>query len=351
MADSELIDSQRFLPWQQEIAQRWLSDRARFAHAWLIHGRGGIGKVHFARAAAASLLCENPNEGVACTECQACLWFRHGNHPDFRAVRPDAVALTEGTLDPEENESGESTRKTPSREIRIEQVRGLEAWAHTATHRGGQRVALIYPGNTLNPYAANALLKLLEEPPPGTVFLLVVDALDSLLPTLVSRCRRLPLPMPAPQEASAWLQALGVDSPDARLAAAGGAPMQAWRTYEAGHEVVPGWLTAIARSLGRGVLSKEAPTLATELEKQAPAEWLEALQRLLVDIRLAQAGCAVRYYPKMDEVTRAIARRFSVTAAAEGFRWLTQQRGVATHPLNPRLFAHMVLIHLGTLAS
>src|SRR5690606_31393121 len=158
-----------------------------------------------------------PDGAMACGHCPACTWYASGNHPDFRRVRPEAVALAEGQAeeavtdeaggDAEEKKAG---KRAPSREIRIEQIRALESWANTGTHRGGLRIVLLYPAESLNTISANGLLKILEEPPPQTVFLLVADAPDRLLPTLVSRCRRLPLGTPDRESALAWLQEQGV---------------------------------------------------------------------------------------------------------------------------------------------
>src|SRR3546814_12652927 len=78
----------QFLPWQREFAAKWLSQRDRFAHAWLIHGLPGIGKRQFALAAAGSLLCESPDQGLACGHCAACLWLASGHHTDLRRIRP-----------------------------------------------------------------------------------------------------------------------------------------------------------------------------------------------------------------------------------------------------------------------
>lgn len=189
------MSAPQFLPWQMETARAWLGNRERFAHAWLVHGLAGIGKLDFAVAAAASLLCETPQDGLACGHCAACAWFASGNHPDLRRIRPEAVAVEEGADAAEVSEDAEpaagAAKKAPSKEIRIDQIRSLESWFNTATHRGGWRVALLYPAHALNVVSANALLKVLEEPPPHTVFLLVADAPDRLLPTLVS------LPPPA----------------------------------------------------------------------------------------------------------------------------------------------------------
>src|SRR3546814_5345475 len=79
----------------------------------------------------------------------------------------------------------------------------------------------------MNAITANALLKVLEEPPAHTVFLMVADAPDRLLPTLVSRCRRLPLPVPDTAQSLAWLNEQGVERAELWLAAAGGAPLLA----------------------------------------------------------------------------------------------------------------------------
>ena len=104
-----------FLPWQQTIAQAWLGNRERFSHAWLIHGMAGIGKRDFAKAAAASLLCESPQAGLACGNCAACHWVAKGSHPDLRLIRPDAVAQQEGdsSAGDDDRDSG-SARKTVS---------------------------------------------------------------------------------------------------------------------------------------------------------------------------------------------------------------------------------------------
>ncbi|WP_231200350.1 hypothetical protein, partial [Escherichia coli] len=84
----------------------------------------GIGKLDFANAAAASLLCETPQDGLACGHCAAGAWFARGNHPDLRRIRPEAVAVEEGADAAEGAEEAEpatgSAKKAPSKEIRID---------------------------------------------------------------------------------------------------------------------------------------------------------------------------------------------------------------------------------------
>ena len=97
------------------------------AHAWLLHGPAGIGKLHFATALAQALVCEAPQaDGVACAACQACLWFAAGNHPDARVLRPEA--LEEEGEEAAEGASRGAKGKAPSKDIRIEQIRRLQDW-------------------------------------------------------------------------------------------------------------------------------------------------------------------------------------------------------------------------------
>ncbi|WP_251863709.1 DNA polymerase III subunit delta' [Achromobacter sp. Marseille-Q4962] len=336
----------QFLPWQLDTARAWLGQRDRFAHAWLVHGLAGIGKLDFAVAAAASLLCETPRDGLACGHCAACAWFASGNHPDLRRIRPEAVALEEGAAQAEAAEEAEpataASKRAPSKEIRIDQIRALESWFNTATHRGGWRVALLYPAQALNVISANALLKVLEEPPPHTVFLLVADAPDRLLPTLVSRCRRLPLPAPDADTALRWLREQNVEPARDWLAAAGGAPLAALRMAQGGQAPCPPWLSQLLEPLAQGQ-APDVGGMAESLEKAPPAEWIDALQRLFTDLMLAAAGQPPRYFPGLAGLTGKVGTRMNAARAAEAARWLTRQRALASHPLNGKLFAHAAL--------
>ncbi|HEY0293823.1 MAG TPA: DNA polymerase III subunit delta' [Bordetella sp.] len=334
-----------FLPWHLETARAWLAQRDRFAHAWLLHGEAGIGKQDFAVAAAASLLCETPQQGLACGHCIACGWFASGNHPDLRRIRPEAVALTEGAQASESDEAetaAAGSKRAPSKDIRIDQIRSLEPWFNTATHRGGWRVALLYPAQALNTIAANALLKVLEEPPAHTVFLLVSDAPDRLLPTLVSRCRRLPLAAPPAETALQWLAGQGVKQPADWLAAAGGTPLSALRLSQKQDEPCPGWLGQLLTPLAQGH-RPDVGSLTETLEKVAAPEWLDALQRVFTDLMLAANGLSVRYFPALAELTAHTAARVQIARLADTAHWLVSQRAVAGHPLNPKLFIHATL--------
>jgi DNA polymerase-3 subunit delta' len=190
--------SNSIYPWQESSWQQLQLLRQRMPHAILFHGAAGIGKADFIEQFAQGLLCEAVlPDGHACGVCASCGWFSQQNHPDYRRVRPEALE----DEPPAEGEEGEGeakktakSAKAPSKEIKIEQIRNLADFMNISTHRQGLRVVVLYPAEALNMPASNALLKTLEEPPPGTVFLLASNSLDRLLPTILSRCRKFACP-------------------------------------------------------------------------------------------------------------------------------------------------------------
>lgn len=325
-----------FYPWQTEAAQQWLANRERFSHAWLIHGLAGIGKEQFARAGAASLLCTNPKQGyLACGECDACRWCKHGNHPDLRLLRPEEVAAQEAT-----EASPIDSKKTLSKEIKVEQLRQLHSWFNTATHRGGYRVVVLYPAETLNAISANALLKMLEEPPANTVFILVADAPDRLLPTILSRCRRLPLAIPQPELSVQWLQAHLGERSAAWLAAAGGGPTAALRLAAEQEQPYPAWLASLIKGVAQNPRF-DFGGIADQLEKESASRWLDALQRNMIDVSLLQATTdQVRYFPDLKSDNAVLASRCQPLRVTQYLKWLNEQRRWANHPLNAKLLVH-----------
>lgn len=346
----------QFLPWHATIAQEWLGTRERFAHAWLIHGLAGIGKREFAFAAAASLLCEAPVRGLACAKCLACGWVAQGSHPDLKRIRPETFAIEEGLSSGAEDEAadaddsapregGSASKRAPSKEIRVEQVRALEPWFNNATHRGGWRVALIYPAEALTMVSGNTLLKVLEEPPPMTVFLLVADAPDRLMPTLLSRCRRLPLPTPSAGIAQQWLEDAGIKKAAEWLAAAGGAPLLAKRQAQTQEMPCPDWLSALVEDIEkkRGL---DLSALADKLAKLSAHSWLDSLQRLSIDLSLSSHALPCRYYPSLQNRLSTITGQRNPALFSQLTSWLNTQKRVAGHPLNAKLFAQSVLQRL-----
>jgi DNA polymerase-3 subunit delta' len=299
-------------PWNQPILDSLARRVERLPHALLIHGPRGVGKLALAERAAQMLLCEG--EKKPCGACDACRWFLSGNHPDFRRVEPEALAKDPA---PESDEETGAARKprNPSIVVKIEQVRELASFLYLRSHRGRLRVALVHPAEDLYENAANALLKGLEEPPAGAIFILVSHRPAQILPTILSRCVRIPVPIPPRETALQWLAAQGVKDPQRWLAYAGGAPLRA------------------VEHAARGI-----PSLAAVAERDELEPLAEALQKLALDQALLAFGLPARYQTAKGPVAREKAREWLAFARRMG-----EDRLLCRHPLNPRLFSAAML--------
>ncbi len=308
--------------------------RAQMPHALLLLGQRGLGKFDLARQFAASLLCEQPQaDGRACGACLACNWYGQGNHPDFRLLQPEAFA------DEAEAEEG---KKKASQQITIDQVRGLDEFLNVGTHRGGLRIVIVNPTEAMNRATANALLKTLEEPAPGTLFLMVSSDPMRLLPTIRSRCQVVPVPLPSAARAEQVLAEHGVADARRWLALAGGAPGLALEWSASGQS---DWLEILTRRLaaGKGV---EPLVLAGELEKavkdskgRLPLKAVvDGLQKWLVDLQLAGNGLAVRYFLPQAATIAGLAAMIPPARLLQAYRTSVVRRRDAEQPLNARLF-------------
>jgi DNA polymerase-3 subunit delta' len=324
-------------PWHRSLLQRLLADRSRLPHALLVQGMRGIGKTEFAQALGASVLCESPVEGLACGQCPSCHWFSQGNHPDYREVVPEIAV---------EDEPGDDDAEVPKAEkakslfIKIDQIRALADFMTLTTHRAGHRVLVIRPAETLHPNAANALLKTLEEPPPGTLVILVSEKPAKLLPTIRSRCRVVPLAPPPREEALAWLRAQGVVAPEVALATAGGAPLLARDLADPEEaEFRKRLLGELSRPGGVNVMQ-----YAASIDRPAVERLIHWMQTWVYDLVSRRSGGPIRHHPDLAAALEARAKSADLEALLDLDRELAEARRLAAHPLNPRLLAEHLLL-------
>lgn len=307
---------------QVALVGRLLGEGESLAHALLLAGSPGAGKRRTAEALAQGLLCETPRTGreggLACGACSGCRWFEAGNHPDFRLV---SLLEKDGKL---------------AWEISIDQVRQLEDFAGLSAFRDGARVVLVDPAETLSVPAANALLKLLEEPGGRTWFLLVTHRPDSLPATVRSRCRRVAVPAPDGAEQERWLAAeTGVTAEDAaRLVAwSGGAPLHAR------HLADPSNLTAYRRLLEAIASLPETGSVAVAdaVATAGVEQWYPLLQRWVSDLARVSAGAPPRFFAESASRLAQLRQRSSLAALTRASDALQRQATLLRHPLNPRL--------------
>ena len=326
------------LPWHHQPLRELLARREKLPHALLIHGNQGIGKVEFAKAIAQSLLCEASEDGIACGACAACGWFREGNHPDFRALLPDILA--EESVDSDVGaDDAEKKEEKKSKEIRVDQIRAIGGFMTLTTHRDGFRILLIYPAETLNPNAANSLLKTLEEPPAKTLILLVTDRLNRLLATIRSRCQRVLLPAPGADTALAWLNAQGVANAAPALAMAGGAPLDALVFAAPEYQTErKAFIAALADPAG------DYMAAAQSFEKSDLNHLVNWTQTWVADIALSRLAGEVRHHIDQKKAIAGIAAHVHLPKLFRYESELRQVRRSIAHPLNTRLLLEQLLI-------
>ena len=299
--------------------------RQRPASALLISGPPHADLLGFALEWAAADLCESPlPDGSACGSCPSCGWVSQGQHPDLRLVQSDANE-EEGALSGESPEStGEGgsaagSDKKASKEIRIDQIRGLSTFAQVSSHRGGRRYVVLGPVADMNFAAANALLKTLEEPADGLRFVLFADRLEGVPKTILSRCRRLHLHLDAGLVAQQVLQASSVGA----------------------------WLLPMLRQADRADPLGWAQTAG----KADVREVLEHCQFWLTDLQRVSLGLAPKVF---GDCSGDLGRQAQSLARLPGgdlrlAHQLSVLQGMtrsADHPLNPRLVFESIFGHL-----
>ncbi|WP_174298942.1 DNA polymerase III subunit delta', partial [Sphingomonas bacterium] len=185
-------------------------------HAWLLAGPRGIGKATFARAAALRLLAEGAGEalppGLDVPAGHTRSLVEAGSHPDLRTLMRKARKKKGEDADEDEPAPGPVAEADLARNIDVGQVRALLPLFGKSPSLSRRRVIIVDAADDLESSAANALLKGLEEPPAGTVFLLVGHQPGRLLPTIRSRCRLLRFD---PLDGAALGRVLADELPDA----------------------------------------------------------------------------------------------------------------------------------------
>lgn len=248
-------------------------------HAWLLTGPEGIGKATFAWAFARRLL--GPDPGVEAR-------LRAFSEPRLAVIR----------------RGWDDRLKRLKTQITVDEVRKLRDFLGMSAPDGGRRVILIDPADEMNPNAANAVLKLLEEPPANTVFLVVCHAPSRLLPTIRSRCRAMRFDPLGPADLAAALGAAALTIPDRAEAVATLAAGSAGRAVELIEQDGLSTYDRLVALLGTAPDLDRGAALALAAESAGRGN--DARQRLLFGLidtclaRLARSGAGAPLAPAVS---------------------------------------------------
>lgn len=171
----------------QNLTQQY--DHNKLPHGLLMVGHEGNGSRELTIAMTQYLMCTSPIGSAACATCKSCQLLASGSHPDFLKVIPEGKSLT----------------------IKVDAIRQLTHLVSETAQQSGNKVVYIQNAEKMNLNAANALLKVLEEPTPNTFLLMDVDELSRVLPTVRSRSRLIRLSTPTQEQSVSWLMGQHLD--------------------------------------------------------------------------------------------------------------------------------------------
>ena len=315
-------------PWLKDA---WIAihNNSKLPHALILKGKGGIGKHDFAMTFAKSYLCQSPLDNyLPCEICSSCHWFPE-SHPDFKYIAP---------VESEDDESYK--RKTiRKKNIVIDQIRELSEYLELSAHQEkGKRIVLIEPADALNQAASNALLKILEEPPENTLFILVTSQAQKLIATIRSRCQLLDFRGPLLEEARLFLSGKKITYDESLLSFTGGSPFNAIKELENQSE-----RDVITQLLAQGhhidVTKVNYGILTRGLD------WtVNMIQKWTFDLLLSFHTQQSYYFKKEEARIHSQAKQLNLDALLSFANELNELKKIASHPLNQELQLQNIFI-------
>ncbi len=295
----------------------------RLPGALLFAGEEGVGKKRFALEVARALNCRTPSDGEACGVCSACVRIAKLNYPE----REDADEWTQ-IIWTDHPDVGLVV--APKRVLRVEQMRQIEKEANFRPFEGKARMFLIDEADKLNDASANALLKVLEEPPRTSHLILITARPAMLLPTILSRCQMIRFAPLTPNEIESHLVTNKLaDTKTARLRAraSGGSIGRALSgdlaTFTSQRKAMLGVLNALVMTSDRAQLLRSAEQLNEAQYKDEFEERLDVLETLIRDAWMLSLGVKPDLVINADLLSEleTVSERLDPARAAD---WLLQ---------------------------
>jgi DNA polymerase-3 subunit delta' len=301
------------------------------AHAYLLVGPGHVGKGTLAINLAQALNCEDPEP--PCGQCHSCQRIWEGKHSDVTTTGLDSRT-----------------------EIGIDDIRGLQRLANLPPYEGKCKVFIIDGAESLSTEAANALLKILEEPPPRVVWLLLAAEEERLLPTITSRCQRLELkPVSSERVHEVLVSSYNVDGDKAKLLTQLCHGRLGWAlsaladsdVLEQRSQRIEGLASLL--TAGTGQRFAYAQELASQFsqDRKAGAEIVEIWVDWWRDLMLIKGGCqGAITNVDFDKVLKEQASGLSLSDIKESLANLGLLQEAISKNVNPRLALEWLMLNL-----
>ncbi len=316
--------------WQKSQWQQ-ITQRQSLPHSLLFRGRAGIGKHEFAIELSQALLCAVPKvDKTACGTCQNCVWFAEEGHPDFKLISPE---------DAETSDEAPKKKTAKKSQISVAQIRQLIDYLSLSSHQvSGRRVIVISTAETLNLASANALLKMLEEPPTNTIFLLVTSQPQRLLATIISRCQAIDMPLPTKAESLHWLQQQSISNAERALNLAGGAPLFALQIAKEGDVIA-----ALTKHLSQGA-QLDAFACAPLLAGLGMGRSIDTLQKWVFDLASCKLAQHLHYHLSHSNALQVLCKSVNLSLLLCFQQQLVDAKKLVNHPLNNELQLENILL-------
>jgi DNA polymerase-3 subunit delta' len=305
-------------PWQHDDWQRIVASILnKKLSTLLLHGGAYSGRSALVDEVISYLLCLKPQANHACHACASCTLLQNSTHPDYYLLAPQEV-------------DGKTSQ------LKIEQIRTMIEFCYKSAHLAPGKVIVLPGADRLSGNVANALLKILEEPPTNCYFILLADNLNRVLPTLKSRALKLGLATPSLAQAQEFL-------PKSAYA-------EFWFKYYSGEPLFTPALSDSQLQLLETVLIKPSIENIFSASKELDPKkvGMQVLSQLILnwlsDLTLAVNQLPLYYYPQLASAVSNLLPRLNLAKLYELIPDISLLHSYSEHPLNHKLQLENLLL-------
>ena len=297
-------------PWQEKAWIKLNQGIAKKHHAYLFTGPLGSGLERFGNAFAESLICRNlTHTSHACGVCQDCQWIS-SEHPNLKVLS---------------NESEEGSSKN----ISIESIRNLKKFLELSSHTvGGKKVILINNAESLTLNAANALLKILEEPPANSYLIMTTENISSLLPTILSRCVMIKSPTPSIEEAASFLKMEGFEKLCSQLPLFSNLPLEVI-AHQGNYEQFKAMINEFEKGRNFELMSIESKWITGDF-----TQTISLLQKWLYDIFLFKMTTKFHFFESKKENIKKLSEAADISKLLNLLKSVNKIKLISNKPIN-----------------